>query len=422
MKMKQWLSGFTAAAVTASCLLSATATAFAQEDIKYSPEYKSSPFYEKLTLALENSADKTTMEKTLAVALSQEGYKNYATAGIDIEQARADGLLWTGAELRMDEDETGNTEYTRWAQRYLMDSSESGQYLDCNWCAIFVSWCLYQAGYYDEAKLKKYYYAYCAEPRVEFDADSWILAYDLDQRNVWYAPKAHHKLDSYNWNTYYNIDVDPYDFPYKPGGVVFFSWDGSGQYFDHVAIVVDYDTETHVLTYSNGNSDGQVITRQIDLDTEESFRGQAYTKNVNRLMAYGEYDAIKPLEPKTIIAEYPSIVWDKSAELTNLSVGQHTAQLVFDDGVYELNLIVTDSGSLSDRLYGDANLDGKIDIMDVTLIQNAAIGLVRLTDLQNDMSDVNGDGRVSILDVTCAQKYLAQYAQGTGRTGEPLSA
>ena len=70
MKMKQWLSGFTAAAVTASCLLSATATAFAQEDIKYSPEYKSSPFYEKLTLALENSADKTTMEKTLAVALS----------------------------------------------------------------------------------------------------------------------------------------------------------------------------------------------------------------------------------------------------------------------------------------------------------------------------------------------------------------
>ena len=466
MKMKQWLSGFTAAAVTASCLLSATATAFAQEDIKYSPEYKSSPFYEKLTLALENSGDKTTMEKTLAVALSQEGYKNYATAGIDIEQARADGLLWTGAELRMDEDDTGNTEYTRWAQRYLMDSSESGQYLDCNWCAIFVSWCLYQAGYYDEAKLKKYYYAYCAEPRVEFDADSWILAYDLDQRNVWYAPKAHHKLDSYNWNTYYNIDVDPYDFPYKPGGVVFFSWDGSGRYFDHVAIVVDYDPETHVLTYSNGNSDGQVITRQIDLDTEESFRGQAYTKNVNRLMAYGEYDAIKPLEPKTIIAEYPSIVWDKSAdsgfriqtnseskilsvsmdgeylgsniesnmlllegkatigksELTNLSVGQHTAQLVFDDGVYELNLIVTDSGSLSDRLYGDANLDGKIDIMDVTLIQNAAIGLVRLTDLQNDMSDVNGDGRVSILDVTCAQKYLAQYAQGTGRTGEPLSA
>ena len=48
------------------------------------------------------------MEKTLAVALSQEGYKNYATAGIDVEQARADGLLWTGAALRMNENQTGN--------------------------------------------------------------------------------------------------------------------------------------------------------------------------------------------------------------------------------------------------------------------------------------------------------------------------
>ena len=43
---------------------------------EYSAEYVSSPFYEKLLLALENSADKTTMEKTLAAALSQEGYQN----------------------------------------------------------------------------------------------------------------------------------------------------------------------------------------------------------------------------------------------------------------------------------------------------------------------------------------------------------
>ena len=73
-----------------------------------------------------------------------------------------------------------------------------------------------------------------------------------------------------------------------------------------------------------------------------------------------------------------------------------------------MNLVVADSGSLSEKLYGDANLDGKIDVMDVTLIQSAAIGLIRLTDLQIDMSDVNGDGKVSILDVTCVQKYLAQ--------------
>ena len=43
----------------------------------FSSEYQSSPFYEKLMTALDDSKDKTTMEKALAAALSQEGYQNY---------------------------------------------------------------------------------------------------------------------------------------------------------------------------------------------------------------------------------------------------------------------------------------------------------------------------------------------------------
>ena len=35
-----------------------------------------------------------------------------------------------------------------------------------------------------------------------------------------------------------------------------------------------------------------------------------------------------------------------------------------------------------------------------------------------DVADVNGDGRVSVLDVTCIQKYIAQFANGKGRTGD----
>ena len=251
-------------------------SAAAKDDFKYSEEYQGSPYYTKLTAALEDTKDKSAMERTLAVALSQEGYKNYATEGVDLEQARKDGLLWTGAELRMNGNRTGNTEYTRWAQRYIMDRPEDTQYLDCDWCAIFASWCLYQAGYSDDERLKRYYYSYYAEPRVEYDADAWIMAFNFRQKGVYYTPKAHHKLDKYNWNTYYHIDVDPLEIPYKPGGLFFVSWDASGQWFDHVAIVVDYDKDTHVLTYTNGNSDGQVITRQMDLDAEEEYRGKKY--------------------------------------------------------------------------------------------------------------------------------------------------
>ena len=459
MKMKKILSCVTAVAVLAFCLFSLTITAHAAEDLRFSEEYKTSPYYTKLMTALEDTKDKTTMEKTLAVALSQEGYQNYATDGIDIEQARADGLLWTGKELRMNENETGNTEYTRWAQTYVMNRTGSAQYLDCDWCAIFVSWCLYQAGYYSEDMLKKFYYSYYAEPRVEFDADSWIVAYNLDQKDVWYTPKAHHKLDAYNWNTYYNIDVDPLELPYKPGGMVFFSWDGSGQYFDHVAFVVDYDKDTHVLTYSNGNSAGQVITRQIDLDVEEEFRGTTFTKNSNRIMAYGEYDEIKPLEQKEITVDSTDITWDNwsasglriqtdseskivsvsmdgaylgsniesnmillegkvsigKSELKNLSYGDHVMKLTFDDGVVEITLHIT-----GEKLYGDVNLDGEVTVEDATEIQKAGIRMTELSELQSEIADVNGDGRVSILDVTCIQKFLAEYESGTGRTGETV--
>ena len=343
-----------------------------------------------------------------------------------------------------------------------MDGSGNDGYLDCDWCAIFVSWCLYQSGYYTKDELKKYYYAYCAEPRVEYDADSWILAYNLDQKNVWYAPKAHHKLDAYNWNTYYNIDIDPFNMPYKPGGLVFFSWDGSGEYFDHVSIVVDYDRDTHVLTYTNGNSDGQVITRQIDLDVEEEFRGTAFTKNSNRIMAYADYDEIKPLEPKKITSQYSEIYWDKGAasgfrfgtdsdskifsvsvdgeylgsniennmllqegkviigksELVNLDEGRHDLLFTFDDGALPVTLTVTDDGSMTEKLYGDINLDGQINVVDATLLQSAAVDYVRVTDTQTALADVNGDGRVSVLDVTCVQKYIAKLGSGTGKTGQ----
>ncbi len=441
-----------------TCVMFSVPTAFANEDLKFSREYMSSPFYEKLTASLENSWDKTAMQKTLAVALSQEGYQNYATEGADIEQARADGLLWTGTELRMNSNQTGNTEYTRWSQSYIMDCAEGEEYYDIDWCAIFVSWCLYQAGYNDDARLKRYYYSYCAEPRIEYDADSWILAYNFKQQGVYYTPKAHHKLDKYYWNTYYNIDVDPFDIPYQPGGLIFFSWDSSGDYFDHVAIVVDYDEDTHVLTYTNGNSDGQVITRQIDLDVEEEFRGQQFAKNSDRVMAYVEYDNILPLEQKEITTSTPVIEWNRNgssgikiqtdsesvigsvsvdnkylgsniesnmllheglmsigkSELVNYSLGTHNMMLTFDDGALPVKLKIYEP-----YLIGDANDDGCVTIGDVTRIQR----IVAETEDDSDGTvtrrcDVDGN-KLSVTDAAAIQRFIAKfendpYQIGTG--------
>ena len=302
----------------------------------FSDEYCSSEYYAKLQAVLAETEGIPVMARALAVAQSQEGYQNYSTQGIDIEEARANGLLWTGVEKRMNEDDTGNTEYTRWAQRFLTERDEQSQYLDCDWCAIFMSWCLYQAGYYSEDQLKKYYYSYYADPRIEQDADSWITAFNMDQNNVWYTPKAERKVSYYYWNHFVHTDIDPFDIPYKPGGLIFFTWDGSGSYFNHVAMVVDYDPQTHVLTYINGNSDGQVITRQMDLDAEETYRTAPYLKNSERIMAYAEYEKVEELEEKTITAEQTTFYWDVNSErgITIRTDSEAKVAVVSEDGNY----------------------------------------------------------------------------------------
>ena len=263
-----------------------------------SEEFSGTGFYSRLETALEESGQSTVMERALAVALSQDGYKNYALDEVDINRARDEGKLWTGAIQRDDYNETGNTEYTRWIQSYVLGSSAI--YSDIDWCAIFMSWCLYQSGYYSGDELKRFYYSYCADPRLESSYYSWIESFNLDQHYVWYTPLAYKKLDAYSgWNEYFNTNIDPYDLPYKPGGLLFFGWDGDGRYFDHVGMVISFDRESHILKYISGNDDGQVRIREYDFE-DTTYKKKPKIKNYNRILAYAEYDSIENLIPKTI--------------------------------------------------------------------------------------------------------------------------
>lgn len=60
-----------------------------------------------------------------------------------------------------------------------------------------------------------------------------------------------------------------------------------------------------------------------------------------------------------------------------------------------------------DILYGDANGDGNVDILDAAAIQQAANERITLTEDQALAADVNGDGVVDILDSALIQKYAA---------------
>ena len=59
--------------------------------------------------------------------------------------------------------------------------------------------------------------------------------------------------------------------------------------------------------------------------------------------------------------------------------------------------------------YGDANKNGVIDILDVSVIQKHIVNVAGydFDDIQMTVSDVDGNGEVNIDDVTLIQKYLS---------------
>lgn len=70
-------------------------------------------------------------------------------------------------------------------------------------------------------------------------------------------------------------------------------------------------------------------------------------------------------------------------------------------------------------ILGDANLDGKVNVKDATLIQKA---IAKITSLEGDnftTADVNADEKLSIQDATNIQKYAANY-EIPYKIGEPV--
>lgn len=72
-------------------------------------------------------------------------------------------------------------------------------------------------------------------------------------------------------------------------------------------------------------------------------------------------------------------------------------------------------------LMGDANLDGKLTVWDVTVIQRHAAEFELLTGNALTAADVNGDGMVDVNDATCVQIYLAEYTSGYGSCGTTVT-
>ncbi len=73
-----------------------------------------------------------------------------------------------------------------------------------------------------------------------------------------------------------------------------------------------------------------------------------------------------------------------------------------------------------DELYGDADLNGVINVKDATVIQQHAAMLTTLTGTALAVADADGSGTVNVKDATCVQKFIAKLT-GYGKTNQPYS-
>lgn len=73
------------------------------------------------------------------------------------------------------------------------------------------------------------------------------------------------------------------------------------------------------------------------------------------------------------------------------------------------------------KIFGDADSDGIITIVDATTVQKYIVSLIDPTAVDQQIADVDGDGIVTIMDATAIQKYIVGL-DGYGKTGQPFVA
>lgn len=78
-----------------------------------------------------------------------------------------------------------------------------------------------------------------------------------------------------------------------------------------------------------------------------------------------------------------------------------------DFAIGMINYVMTASTNSAERIYyGDANCDGRIDVVDATAIQKAIVGIISQSEIERINSDVNFDSDISIVDATTIQRYV----------------
>lgn len=184
------------------------------------------------------------------------------------------------SQLGYSEAKNGGTVYGAWWSSVVKNGYN---YTKAGWCAMFACWCANIAG---------------AGMNVAYDKTS------AQVQNLMDYLKKNGKVDT-------SFSSKP-----QPGDFIFF---GYGKSADHVAIVVEYDADTNIVTFVGGNQSNKVKKTTTTWSSNGKYGKQ-------KVVGYGRpnYGRVKPLEAPSVKTDKPSyfqgeevvISWSKVSDST----------------------------------------------------------------------------------------------------------
>ncbi len=148
---------------------------------------------------------------------------------------------------------------------------------------------------------------------------------------------------------------------------------------------------------------------------------QTYANRTDNVI-FVSLDDIDKTELESTISKATNIIENESDQYTQesidaLKVSLEKAKTIYNDKIAlqgEIDSIVTeintiiDNGKKPERISGDVNNNGKLDLSDALLIQQHLAKISLLSDVDSAYADINGDGNVNISDVVYIQMVLAK--------------
>lgn len=207
------------------------------------------------------------------------------------------------SQLGYKEGSDGGTAFGAW---WNSQTPWDHEYTYAGWCAIFACWCAYQAG---------------AGMNFSYDINSAYPAYLMNwlRQNAW--------VDT----TFSTVPV--------PGDFIFF---GYGDYPEHVAVVVEYDPESNIVTFVGGNQSDSV-SKQTILWSRRGMYGDQNVVGYGR-PNYGEAVALPSKPAVTAQREVyfsgmeATFTWDNVAGAVNYAVEIYRdGKLYLQDPMVDLN-------------------------------------------------------------------------------------